>query len=121
MTSAGKPTRQDFTELLRLASPIVSIQLGLTAMGMIDTLMVGQFSAAALGGVALGNLYSFGWSIFGMGALLALDPLIAQAIGAGDYPAVRRAVQRGFVLAVCLTIPTTVAYLSVTPVLQLVQ
>ena len=119
-TTSATPTRNDFVELLRLASPIVSVQLGLMAMGMVDTLMVGRFSAEALGGVALGNLYSFGWSIFGMGALLALDPLVSQAIGAGDFAAVRRAVQRGLVLAVCLTLPTTLAYLSVSPVLELV-
>jgi MATE family multidrug resistance protein len=120
MTTSAKPTRTDYVELMRLASPIVSIQLGLIAMGMVDTLMVGRYSAEALGGVALGNLYSFGWSIFGMGTLLALDPLIAQAIGAGDFEAIRRAVQRGFLLAACLTVPTTLAYLSVTPVLELV-
>ncbi|MGD2167642.1 MAG: MATE family efflux transporter [Gammaproteobacteria bacterium] len=120
MSTSIRPTKHDFVELLRLASPIVSIQLGLVAMGTVDTLMVGQYSAVALGGVALGNLYSFGWSIFGMGTLLALDPLVGQAIGAGDYAAVRRSVQRGLLLAACLTVPTTLAYLSVGPVLRLV-
>ena len=120
-TAARLPGRRDFIELLRLASPIVSVQLGLMAMGLVDTLMVGRYSAVALGGVALGNLYAFGWSIFGMGTLLALDPLVSQAVGAGDYAAVRRAVQRGLVLAVFLTVPTTAAYLLVAPVLALVQ
>lgn len=120
MATLGRPTRQDFAELLRLASPIVTIQLGLTAMGAVDTLMVGKYSAVALGGVALGNLYFFGLAIFGMGTLLALDPLVGQAIGAGDYPAVRRAIQRGLLLAACLTVPTTLVLLTVGPVLQLV-
>ncbi len=120
MNTTIRPTRHDFIELLRLASPIVTIQLGLMAMGAVDTLMVGRYSAVALGGVAIGNLYSFGWSIFGMGALFALDPLVGQAIGAGDYAAVRRAIQRGLLLAASLTVPTTLAYLSVEPVLRLV-
>lgn len=120
MNTFALPTRHDFIELMRLASPIVTIQLGLTAMGAVDTLMVGQYSAVALGGVALGNLYSFGWAIFGMGTLLALDPLVGQAIGAGDYAAVRRSLQRALVLAACLTIPTTLALASVGPVLRLV-
>ena len=58
-----RPTRADLAELLRLASPIVTIQLGLMAMGAVDTLMVGRYSSIALGGVALGNLYGFFWSI----------------------------------------------------------
>jgi MATE family multidrug resistance protein len=120
MNATNRPTRNDFIELLRLASPIVTIQLGLIAMGAVDTLMVGRYSPLALGGVAIGNLYSFGWSIFGMGTLFALDPLVGQAIGAGDYAAVRRSIQRGLLLAACLTVPTTLAYLSVEPVLRLV-
>ena len=37
-----------------------------------------------LAAVALGNLYFFDASIFCAGTLMALDPLVAQAIGAGD-------------------------------------
>ena len=34
-----------------------------------------------------------------MGVLFALDPIVAQALGAGDELAVRRGLQRGLVLA----------------------
>ena len=64
------PTREDLRELLRLASPIVLIQVGLVSMGVVDTIMVGHVSATALAAVALGNLYTFGLSIFGLGVLL---------------------------------------------------
>ena len=37
-----------------------------------------------LAAVALGNLYFFNVSIFAPGTLMALDPLVAQAIGAND-------------------------------------
>lgn len=115
------PSRSDFKALLGLAVPIVVIQLGLIAMGVVDTIMVGHVSPAALAAVALGNLYSFGFCIFGLGVLLALDPIIAQALGAGDEPAVRRGLQRGLVLSVVLTVPTSVMLLAAEPALTLLQ
>ena len=100
------PTRADFRALLALALPVVVVQVGLMTMGVVDTIMVGHLSPAALAGVALGNVYFFGAAIFGLGVLMALDPVIAHAVGAGDHAAIGRGVQRGVVLAVLLTIPT---------------
>src|SRR5438034_7122068 len=82
-----------------LAVPVVLVQVGFMAMGLVDTIMVGHVSARVLAAVALGNLYFFNVSIFGMGTLMALDPLVAQALGAGDEEAVARAMQRGLMLA----------------------
>ena len=80
--SEYRPTRADLDALLRLATPLVLIQVGAMLMGVVDTIMVGRVSAQALAAVALGNLYYFVLSIFGMGVLMALDPIIAQALGA---------------------------------------
>lgn len=115
------PTREDVRGLLRLASPIVLIQVGLVSMGVVDTIMVGHLSAAALAAVALGNLYTFGLSIFGLGILLALDPIVAQALGARDEVAVQRGLQRGILLSLILAIPTSLLHLTVVPVLALAQ
>ena len=96
--------RTELKALMRLATPIVFIQVGVMFMGVVDTIMVGHVSAQALGAVALGNLYFFAAAIFGMGVLLALDPVIAQAVGARDDVAIARAVQRGFVISLLLTV-----------------
>ena len=96
---------QSFIALLRLALPIVVVQVGIMFMGVIDTIMVGHVSARALAAVALGNLYFWACGIFGMGVIMALDPVIAQAVGAKDEVAVARGFQRGFLLAVLLTLP----------------
>ena len=116
-----KPTRADFAALLRLAGPLVLIQVGTMLMGVVDTVMVGRVSPAALASVALGNMYFFAVSIFGMGVLFALDPIIAQALGAREELAVRRGLQRGLVLALVLTVPITLVLLTVEPVLALVN
>ncbi len=72
------PTLADLRLTVRLAAPVAFVQVGMVAMGMVDVIMVGHLSAAALAAVALGNLYFFGATIFGMGVLMALDPIIAQ-------------------------------------------
>ncbi|MEP7327219.1 MAG: MATE family efflux transporter, partial [Gemmatimonadota bacterium] len=98
-------TRQEFQQLLRLAMPMVLIQVGMMSMGVVDTLIVGHLSAQALAAVALGNIYYFGWAILTVGILMVLDPIVSQAVGAGDQGAIARGIQRGIVLAVLLSIP----------------
>jgi MATE family multidrug resistance protein len=97
-----------------LAIPVVFVQLGFMAMGAVDTLMVGRASAQMLAAVALGNLYFFNVSIFCIGTLMALDPIVSQALGAGDTEAVPRAMQRGLLLALGLSVFTS-ALLAPTP------
>jgi MATE family multidrug resistance protein len=100
------PRNSALRGLLALAFPVISVQLGMMAMGVVDTIMVGHVSPTALASVAIGNLYYYVTSIFAVGALMALDPVVAQAVGAGDSEGVARGVQRGMVFAVLLCIPT---------------
>jgi MATE family multidrug resistance protein len=118
VTEKHIPTRADLLALVRLAAPLVLIQVGTMLMGVVDTVMVGQVSPEALGAVALGNVYFFSFALFGMGVLFALDPIVAQALGAGDELAVRRGLQRGLLLALLLTIPVALALMTVRPVLE---
>lgn len=115
------PSQSAAGELLRLALPIVVVQVGLMAMGVVDSIMVGRLSAAALAGVAIGNIYFFACVIFGMGVLLALDPIVAQAVGAGDAAAVTRALQRGVLLSIVLTIPLSLLLLTIEPALVVLR
>jgi MATE family, multidrug efflux pump len=102
--------------MARLAGPVVLVQVGLMAMGVVDTIMVGRVSAVALAAAALGNLYFMNVSFFAMGTLMALDPLVSQALGAGDERSVAGAMQRGLVLALGLSVLTSLALMSATPV-----
>jgi MATE family multidrug resistance protein len=95
----------------------VVIQVGIMLMGVVDTLMAGRISAQALAAVALGNLYVFGSLVFGMGTLLAIDPVVAQAVGARDFPAVGRAVQRALLIALALSVLVALALLPAERVL----
>lgn len=103
--------------MVRLALPIVLVQLGHMTMGVVDTLMVGRVSAAALAAVALGNLYYFGAVMLGWGVLLALDPVVAQAVGAGDTEGAARGLQRGLLLAAGLSLVAMTVIVPARPVL----
>ncbi len=88
--------------LTQLGVPVALTQLGMMAMGLVDLYMVGRIGPVPLAGVALGDLWLFGTTSIGMGILFGLDPIIAQAHGAGDGERMGRAVQRGLVLSVGL-------------------
>jgi MATE family multidrug resistance protein len=107
--------------MLRLAVPVVIVQVGMMAMGVVDTIMVGHISAQALAAVALGNLYFFSLAVFAMGTLMVLDPVVAQAVGARDRPAIARGVQRGVLMAGLLTLPATLLLTAAAPVFALAR
>src|SRR5688500_19561696 len=112
------PRRAELRPMLRLAVPVVIIQVGMMAMGVVDTVMVGHISAQALAAVALGNLYFFTLAVFAMGTLMVLDPVVAQAVGAGETPAIARAVQRGIIIASLLTVPAVILLVLAGPVFR---
>jgi MATE family multidrug resistance protein len=109
------PTRAELVETLRLAVPVVTVQVGLMLMGVVDTMFVGRVSPAAIGATALGNLAFVTVTMPALGTLMALDPIVAQAVGARDAAAVRHGIQRGLVLAALLALPCSLLLLFVEP------
>ena len=87
-------------------------------MGVVDAIMVGRFSAEALAATAIGNFYFFVVAVFGLGVLLVLDPLIAQAVGARDERGISLAVQRGLLLALVMSVVLGLMMLPVEHVLR---
>jgi MATE family multidrug resistance protein len=111
------PRRYELRALVDLAVPVVVVQVGMMMMGVVDSIMVGRVSPEHLAGVALGNLYFFSATVFGMGVLLALDPVISQSVGAADQEGVARAVQRGSLLALGLSLVAILLFLPARPLL----
>jgi MATE family multidrug resistance protein len=94
--------------LVRLAVPIVAMQVGMMLMSVVDTVFVGHVSARELAAAALGSLYTIGLFNFALGVVWAVDPLVSQALGAGDPAAAALGVQRGLVLAAIMGVVATV-------------
>ncbi|WP_423927004.1 MATE family efflux transporter [Candidatus Palauibacter sp.] len=115
------PRRADLRRMLRLALPIVTVQVGIMMMGVVDTLMVGHLSATDLAAVGLGNLYFFQIAVFGNGLLMALDPIVAQGVAADDHEAAARGIQRAFVLTLFLTVISSLLFLPAARVFALLR
>ena len=71
--------------LLKLGLPLGIAQLATFVMGMVDTACVGRVSPEALGAVSIGNNILYASAMLGAGLCFALDPLISQAVGAGEH------------------------------------
>jgi MATE family multidrug resistance protein len=96
--------RQELAALLVLAVPMALTQGGQALMGVVDVAVLGHAGQVALTATHVGNSLYFGLAIFGMGVMHGLDPLVAQALGAGDPVRARRLVWQGLWLALGLTV-----------------
>jgi len=83
----------------------------MTAMGFVDVAFLGHYGAESLSSMGLGNTLTWAAIVFCMGAVAAVDPLLSQAVGAKDRPAVTLALVRGLLLATALAIPAIAALL----------
>lgn len=92
----------------KLALPLILVYAGYNVMGLVDTIIVGRLDAAALGAVGIGNGIFNALALVGLGAVLGVDPIAAQAIGAGDEAGARLALRAGLRVAWLVGIPITV-------------
>jgi multidrug resistance protein, MATE family len=99
--------KQEARPMLALAGPVVLAELGWMAMGTVDTLMVGRLSPHAIGAVGIGHALFLVPAFFGVGLLLGLDTLVAQAFGARRHEDCHRALFHGVYLGLLLTPPLT--------------
>lgn len=93
------------------ASPLVLTNLGNMLLGMVDVAVVGRLGQSALAGAGLGNAIFFNVALFGLGVLFGLDPLVAQALGAGERPKAARVFSSGVALALGLSVPLAIVIL----------
>ena len=73
------PYRSDLEAMLRLALPVVVVQVGMMLLGVVNTMVVGRLSFEALAAVALGHVTVVAVVVRGRAAA-GLDPLVAQAV-----------------------------------------
>ena len=106
------PKRPLWREIFALALPLAAVQVGTSMLGVIDTAVVGRTTPEELAAVGLGNSLLFAVSIIGMGLVLGSEPIIAQALGAGDLARARRAFRQG-TWAALLATPILLAIIGV--------
>ena len=94
--------------MVKLAVPVVLSELGWMLMGVVDTIMVGRLGPTAIGAVALAIAVCYTPSMFGMGLMLGLDTLVAQAYGRKDHDECHRWLAQGVYLASIAAAPIMV-------------
>lgn len=102
------PTRSMADELpllLALAGPLVLTNAGNMLLGLVDVAVVGRLGEDAIAGAGLGNAIFFTSALFGLGTLFGLDPLLSQALGAGEPRRARSILTQGLWLAALVTLP----------------
>ncbi len=92
--------------ITRLAIPLVLAFLGYQLIGLVDTFVSGQLGVEVLAATSLANALFWVITIFPMGTLMGLDPIIAQALGAGDERRAWRACSDGMRLGLILAATT---------------
>jgi MATE family multidrug resistance protein len=113
---AGKRERSQLRELIALSIPLIASNSGGQLMGLVDTAMVGRLGSAALGGVGIGSSIFFALTVAGMGMVLGMDPIVAQAIGAGEHDRARKALWQGIRVALAVSVPI-MALVALSPLL----
>jgi MATE family, multidrug efflux pump len=103
--------RRELRELFRLALPLAAAQAGTQLMTIVDIAVLGRYSARDLAAVGFANAFYFGITVIGMGAVFGIDPLISQAVGAGDPIRARRALWQGIWFALAVTAVLTIPLL----------
>jgi multidrug resistance protein, MATE family len=97
-----------------LAFPIALAQFGLTAIGLVDVAVLGRASAIDLGGASLGRSIAFACGALCMGVAAGLEPLAAQALGAGDREGAWRAYVAALAACGLVWVPSAIVAYAVT-------
>jgi MATE family multidrug resistance protein len=105
--------KTELRTLFRLAAPLAAAQAGTQLMGLVDVAVLGRLGATELAASGLGNALFFAFLIFGMGVMLGVDPLISQALGAGDRLRARRVMWQGIWLGLIVSAVLTLVMLLV--------
>jgi MATE family multidrug resistance protein len=111
--------RSEIRKMAALGLPVAVTQLSSMLLGFVDTVMVGRVSVEAIGATSLANVWTFGTIMFANGILFGLDPIVAQAHGAGHGDRAARALQTGVSLSLLLSIPVGLAWTQTEAVLLL--
>ncbi len=111
------PVTRDWRQLLQLGWPILVTQLAIVGMGVADTIMAGQVSAADLAAVAIGFSIYVPLVMSFCGILYATTARIAYAFGAHNTVALTRTMQQSAWLALGLTL-IGIVLLLVSPLLM---
>ena len=100
--------RAEFSETIKLATPLAVTQLGQIAMMTTDLALLGRLGDQVVAAAALAHTVLFAAFTLGMGLASAVAPLASQAFGAREPRLVRRSLRVGLWAALITGAPLTI-------------
>lgn len=114
-----KPWLEEARALLKLAAPLIVMQLAQIGAITADVIMVGELGQEAIAATGVGAvLFYFTWLV-GYGPVMAVSPIVAQILGAhpNDRARVRAAVRMGLWVVAMLSVPLLTLLIWAKPLL----
>ncbi|MDX2214188.1 MAG: MATE family efflux transporter [Oculatellaceae cyanobacterium bins.114] len=113
--------KTEIRAFLRLAMPLATAQVAQTAVGFVDTVMMGQLGSESL---AAGGLAATTFQLLlnvTSGVVMAVSPLVAEAYGAGRKAQIESIARQGLWLSALLSIPLMVVFAHLDTVLLILK
>jgi MATE family, multidrug efflux pump len=114
-----KPWIDESRALLKLAAPLIAMQLAQIGSLTADVILVGQLGKEALAATGIGAvMFYFVWLV-GMGPVMAVSPITAQILGAhpNDRARVRAALRMGLWAVAFMSLPLMIFLIWARPLL----
>lgn len=108
MTQKTYAAGVELRRLFALAAPLLVAQISQTAMGVVDTIMAGHYSADDLAAVAVGFSIWLPAMLFIMGLMMGNTALVARAVGAQDYDALTRNIWSALAVSLLVSLPISI-------------
>ena len=118
MATASIPRQSIALEMVKLAAPIIGLNLAYALLGTTDTLFMGRIGKESVGAVGLGSLVYFTAFLLLRGTVNGIVPFASQAFGAGDLAAGGRFLRDHLWLALFLSAAVPVYFLIFDPVIR---
>ncbi|MEM1041561.1 MAG: MATE family efflux transporter [Bacteroidota bacterium] len=109
--------RREARATLALATPLALTQLVQMAMGFVDVVMIGRLGPEAMAAGVIATSVYFSLLLVCMGVVMAVNPMVSQAVGAGDEATVGRSLRQGLWLATLLGVPLMLPLWYIEPAL----
>lgn len=90
---------------LRVGLPIIIAQLLQMSMNFVDTVMAGRLSALDLAAVAIGSSILLPFLVFGLGTVMAVNPIVAQNFGSRRFDQIGSNVRQTLWISQIIALP----------------
>ena len=98
--------QKEVSALGKIGGPVVGTQLLGMGLNVTDTIMAGQLSAADLAGVAVGNALYLPVFMFGIGTLVAINPVVSHHLGGKRFDEIGKSARQMLWVVAFIALPS---------------